>query len=52
MEINRISVQKDLKKIEIMGLVYKKKFSREKHNISPWSPEIQVHKNKIRDSMV
>lgn len=35
-----------------MDLVYKKKFSRNKHNILPWNPKIQVHKNKILDETV
>lgn len=51
MEFDTIRIQKGLQNVEIMDLVYKRKFSRDKHNASPWNPGMQVHKNKIGDDM-
>lgn len=47
-----MELEKGLKEAEIMGLVYKTKFRRDKHNISLWSPRMGVDKNKIGDYMV
>lgn len=47
-----MKIEKDLKEVEIMGLVYKRKTRRDKHNISLWSPRMGIDKNKIGDYMV